>query len=206
MSDLFRYFKFGFGSSAGRDAYRGTAKSLPLILVITILLVIMLSPVWAGYDRRRGNAERSDSPNRPILNFFLTAYPIALMAYLLFYTSGYNPPALEVESPRAWIIGTTLYVTVAFYIGQFFGRKSAINRYATEDKENHNNNFLIENGIAKGEENWIGPDGEALRSINKTEEKMIFMAVGRRNKRAFITLNDKGYFQTYSGVIDVSEV
>jgi hypothetical protein len=206
MSNIFRYFQFGFGSSAGRSAFRKVEKNFLLIVFLIVLTMLLLSPVWAGFDRRRGNELRSDKPNRSLLNFAIALVPLLLSGYLLFYPASDGQPIVVVTSPHLWMIAAATYTFLAFHLGQFFGKVAAVSRYAEEDKIEYNRQFLVSNDISEGDDLWIGPDGETLRIVEREDNRILFMAVGRRNKRAFITMNDAGYYQEYSGIVGIGEI
>ena len=207
FSQLTNSATFGFGASAGRSSYKKLEKNFLFFLIITIILLIAAAPGWAGYDMYRGNARRSKPPNRFLLNLIIACAPLATILAAIYYQPEQGTPIITEDQP--WFIaGATMYSIVVFYIGRFFGGLSASNSYKKEDVISHNNTFLAEHGFATYEEEelLLDGDGESLREIESNSERITFMALGRRNKRAYIDLSPDGRFKYYSGVVHISEM
>ncbi len=69
-----------------------------------------------------------------------------------------------------------------------------------------NEAFLDSRGFVETGENEIthfDGEGNALRLTERTPTSIVFMAVGKRNKRAYIGLSPAGEMQNYSGVVNL---
>ena len=67
-----------------------------------------------------------------------------------------------------------------------------------------NEQFLESYGIretGEAETTHFDADGNALRLMERTPNSIVFMAVGKRNKRAYIGLTNEGEMINYTGVV-----
>lgn len=191
----------GFGLAFGRDIYKKSRKNIEIIL---LLLAIIFCPFIGGRGLIRGH-------DRGLVGtIFLT-----IVGSILLITVGYIAAALlafqtvvlgNVEPdnalPLALLCG---FVTTAFItgIGVLVGLVQRPKRLKAIAAIRANNRFLTDNGFRETDGTDIthyDPSGQALRFLEAHADRLVFMAVGRRGKRAYIDLNEDGRMVSYSGV------
>ena len=188
---------FGFGSAFGRDLYR-SAKDNPVVLLILGFFMASYGTrmFFTGVDK--GPIERF-LVNR-VIALILVIIGLALICGLMafFLTSfGLGP----------WATGIAIFLTVVFtiFIGVVWGQATRDEMVAARDVEEHNLQFLYEEGFSDHEfeeELFVDPDGNTLKLKEQDEERMVFTIVGKRGKRAAIRL-DHGRMTAYSGVVKI---
>ncbi|MBL6936626.1 MAG: hypothetical protein ISS15_11735 [Alphaproteobacteria bacterium] len=68
----------------------------------------------------------------------------------------------------------------------------------------YNDDFLLRNGIrATGDQDvtHYDPQNNPLRLMERQSDRLVFMAVSRRNRRAYISLDTEGRMVSYSGIV-----
>lgn len=188
----------GFGAAAGRDLYKGTKKATgTLILLIAIAASISL-PFLGMRNLMRGHAPGEGW--KAIGDVLLVPTGIAIGVAVAVFGGlmlGEEPFALAIIT----IVGSGLAAAV---IGAIFGlgqRPSTQRRYkiAVANEEFLNRLGIRETG--ETEISHIDGEGNALRLMERTDDSIVFMAVGKRNKRAYIRLSPRGEMQNYTGVV-----
>lgn len=104
---------------------------------------------------------------------------------------------LSAQSINAFMLSWSMPCILGLLIG---GAREDERRKANvlSDK---NEQFLVDNGIAEtGEEDVTHIDafGNNLRLLETSKKRFVFMVVGRRGARAYISLNEIGEFVTYT--------
>lgn len=193
----------GFGHSVGRDIWKWSRKNQFAILVLVALSGAVLLPLLAGRNLLRGC-------DRSVVGwFFLTFIPNVLMlilgcvlAILLF-----DFFLAEFVSPASGFTGSVLYgVTTTAgcaAIGVAWGGLSRPQRIRSFAVAKANERFLVEIGFKEtggADITHYDPSGLALRLLETQEDKLVFMVVGKRGKRAFINLDSEGRMTSYSGL------
>ena len=110
--------------------------------------------------------------------------------------------AEESENSISVFLGAPLVslTGLGFLIGvlQRPGRKR---QFAIEEE---NETFLLQNGIQEtgGEDvTHIDSNNNKLRLLEENNDMLVFMAVGRRNRRAYINFDQDGRMIEYTGVV-----
>ncbi len=165
---------WGAGGMFGRDAYK-TVKREWLAL---LLLAILLLPGWAGYDMARGHPRRGWFGGiflTFLLNLILAPIPTLLITALL-------------STPEHAGVGgaAATFSAIVFLIGIIVGlirRRGRLRRAAVEEA---NGRFFIEHGFDydQAEDLLIDRDGNKLRAKGLHDGELVYLVVGRRNKRA----------------------
>lgn len=199
---------FGYGASAGRSAWKKTEKysgSLFLVAVaIAVCLAAVVLPFWGARETVRGH-------QRSLLAFLFLTILAPIGAIVLGAGSAVVVDLLiqslqgiknETAEPRfVVVIGI---VGVAALLGVLSGliqRSARLEAFAVIDL---NEGFLRERGIREVSEpnaTHIDRWGNLLRLLDHDGTQMTFLAVGKRNKRAYIQLGLGGRMRAYSGVI-----
>lgn len=80
-------------------------------------------------------------------------------------------------------------------------RRPRAARFATIE---HNDRFMSDNGLQEtggSEVTHYDAAGTPLRLLEAGPQQLVFMAVGRRGRRAYIHLDERGRMRSYSGVV-----
>ncbi|WP_109366644.1 hypothetical protein [Ochrobactrum soli] len=194
----------GFGLSMGRDIYKGTKKNGGNLL---LLLAVIFCPFIGGRGLVRGH-------DRGVLGTLFLTYigsilliAIGFIAASILAFEGLAATSKESEAGGVIMLAMMIGAAVTAFlagIGMLTGlyqrpkrlRAFAVNRY--------NERFLTENGFKETDGKDIthyAPDGQALRFLEAHPGKLVFMAVGKRGKRAFIDLDNDGKMVSYTGVV-----
>lgn len=203
---------FGFGASAGRDAWKSFKKNFFFIILLLATIGLFVFPFLAFKTRFQGEplnddnavADRNSIVYLHIFGFLVCA---ALLVFVIWMA---DTDSRDTGSwPEIWPVytGVAAVFSVSAVIGMFVGKLIKPGRMAKFQIIAENNEFMERHGfIETGEEEITHYDGDgvALRFMEKTDHRIVFMAVGRRNKRAYINLSDNGAMMSYSGVISLA--
>lgn len=191
----------GFGFAFGKDAYKKTKKNVFSILLI---LAVVFFPFLGGRNLVRGH-DRG----------FCTTVFITLLGSVLLIVVGFCAATavlfhivamgkLNSENPLPLaVIGGLIITLVGTAIGLIVGLCQRPKRLRAFAACRANEKFLSENGFRETGGTDIthyDPSGQALRFIEAHPERLVFMAVGRRGKRAYIELDQSGRMMRYSGI------
>ena len=187
----------------GRDTYRSTKKNL---LVIAAIAAAAVLPFLGARRMVRGYRTGGGAIWGALSGTVLLA--IGLLPALVFGaiaasqgSGGDAFPALAFLFFGA-ISGIS---TLGGGIAGLVGRGKRFRMFQVEDA---NLAFLEANGITASEGDdvhYFDAQGNALRVIEATQEAVILMPIGTRNKRAYITITKDGEMLEYSGVVHISE-
>lgn len=189
----------GFGLSFGRDIYNKSKKNMDVIL---LLLAVVFCPFIGGRGLVRGH-------DRGLFGtIFLTVFgsilliAIGLCAATLVFQIIVELGEVENAFPRA-LRGGLVTTAALTSIGVLFGliqRPKRLNAIAISKA---NDQFLSDNGFREtngADITHYDPDGQALRFLEAHPDRLVFMVVGRRGKRAYIDLDKNGRMAGYSGI------
>lgn len=188
----------GFGAAAGRDLWKGTKKATGTLILLTAIAAAVSLPFLGMRNLIRGHAPGEGW--KAIREALLVPIGIAIGVGVAIFSAlmlGKEPFALAIIT----IVGSGL---AAALIGAIVGlgqRPSTQRRYKIAMA---NEEFLDRLGIRETGEieiSHIDGQGNALRLIERTANSIVFMAVGKRNKRAYIGLSPQGEMQSYTGVV-----
>lgn len=93
--------------------------------------------------------------------------------------------------------------------GMLSGHMEKPERLRTFAIAEHNERFLENLGFQEldgREVTHVDGQGNPLRLTEHNASRIVFMAVGRRNRRAYITLSPQGEMMNYSGIIPITEM
>lgn len=199
----------GYGGAIGRDAWRATKKGAPNALLIVLLLGgffgAVVFPFWGGRDLTRGH-DRS-----AMATFLLTVlFPLALLALgvgLGHVGDMWWQQMQGVKAPINPRLDVILLVSGgSFALGALYGFSQRRGRKARFFIEDHNRAFLRRRGFREeGEGEFRDGDGNLLRAVETSGTRITFLAVGKRNKRAYISTSADGAMLAYSGVMPVHQ-
>lgn len=194
----------GVGLSMGRDLYKSTKKKSGSILVILGIAGAIALPLLGarglirGHDRGLfGTLFLTIIGNIMLIALgFLLAVVILLILGLL---GGGNQDAL-VGALLVAFCSTILFSLIGF----IWGATQRPRRMRTFATAKMNERFLESIGFRETGGDKIthyDANGQALRFLESHGNQLVFMAVGRRGKRAFIDIAPDGKMLAYSGVV-----
>lgn len=79
-------------------------------------------------------------------------------------------------------------------------------RYRDKKRALFNRDFLVNLGfkeIGDGDLSYIDADGNPLRLVQTNQTQITFIVIGRRRSRAYIKLDKKGRYTSYTGPIKI---
>lgn len=193
---------FGFGASAGRDLWRWVKNDTAQALAFAVLLGAATLPVLSG----RGMTEGHD--RGPVATALKTVFGNALLlaaglglawACLILPTWNDKDPQAGIAAALAY---AALWCATLAVGGAAFGLARRPRRKRAFAVARHNREFLARTGIAEtraSDASHVGPEGERLRLLGDDDGNVVFMVVGKRAKRAYISMDGSGRFLEYSG-------
>lgn len=190
----------GFGAAAGRDLWRGTKKASGGILLLIAIAAAVTLPFIGARNLFRGHAPGEGW--KSVGDILLVPAGIAIGIIV----SGFAGTMLG-EQPFYLVIFAIVTASLAAAgIGIFVGlmqRPTMQKRFAIAAA---NEAFLNQVGIretGESEISHIDAEGNGLRLMERTNDSIVFMAVGKRNKRAYIAITPDGAMRSYSGVVSL---
>lgn len=192
----------GFGLAFGRDIYRKSKKNIEIIL---LLLAVVFCPFIGGRGLVRGH------DRGPLGTIFLT-----VAGSILFIAIGFCAATaltfqivvlgkIEPDNPFTLaLLGGFATTAVLAGIGVVVGLIQRPKRLKVIAIGKANEQFLTNNGFHETDGTDIthyDPSGQPLRFLEAHPGRLVFMAVGRRGKRAFIDLDQEGRMIGYTGIL-----
>lgn len=207
-----------FGFSFGRDVYK-KSKKLPELLLIAIVFIGLLGSYVAGL----WIARNEKTIFLAIMNKFgaVIIYLLSLPAlYLvgLFLTNmlfevevgpnaadserHFNAP-FDVNKPLL----SAFFIISSHFLFLFGLARGALQRKARRyawNAERENAVFFESHGITVlDDENIVDVDGTRYTLKNVFSDRLEWLAVGKRNKRGYITFDDYGRYTSWSGLVSL---
>ena len=199
----------GFGLSFGRDAYRKAKEKWPLVVILVCLVGVFFASMWLFRNYRTATG-----------SLFKTLGALIILAGLgagLYYALVVAFPVVVANEEQADVIienvqfyGFGLY-GILFLAGGLVGIKHQKKRRQAWEAETHNAAFLLEQGLEtvdvddKGNlrlRDPINEIGYRLSDDLNVAGELEFIALGKRNKRAYIEYDGTGKFVSWSGLVD----
>ena len=191
----------GFGLAFGRDVYSKSKKNIQIILLV---LAVVFCPFIGGRGLVRGHDR---GPIGTIFltvfgSFFLIAVGLCAATFLAFEIVVMGKIAQDNPFPNALLGGFAMTAVIAG-IGVLVGLSQRPRRLKAIAISKANDQFLADNGFRETDGADIthyDPNGQPLRFLEAHPDRLVFMVVGRRGKRAFINLDQDGRMVGYLGI------
>lgn len=191
----------GFGFAFGRDIYKKSKKNVEIIL---LLLAIIFCPFIGGRGLVRGH-------DRGVFGtLFLTVLGSILLITIGFCGATFLTfevvvmGKIDPNNPMPFaLLAGFLITAVITGVGVVVGLAQRPKRLKAIAASRANEKFLTDNGFRETYGTDIthyDPTGQPLRFLEAHPDRLVFMAVGRRGKRAYIDLDPDGRMVGYSGV------
>lgn len=184
----------GFGASFGRDLYK-SAKKNPFILIV--LGIALIAVGWRGFYMGvgRSSAYRLFVTFLGSLLMVVTGTSLFLLVGLL-YSDNQNTVPIIVA------LGCVILATIS---GNFWGLSARKKRKTAIAIKKQNIEFFQEIGLSDSafDTNLLTDrEGNLLKLIEQTDEKIVFSVSGRRGLRAAISLSH-GLMSNYTGIVKI---
>ena len=194
----------GFGLSFGRDIYKKTKKAYLLIFLILLIFSLFTSGVWTSRNYKSIFAivgMRISAILIGIPSLICTSF----IAYLFLVITKEDIPedfSNYTYSEISYIFFPSLIIYLIGFLVGYFQRKK---RKTIWDAELHNERFLIENNIIEHEDGTLE---DALYNVvysikHVGAKRVTLMPFNRKGKRAYIDLDNKGFYINYTGLISI---
>ena len=108
------------------------------------------------------------------------------------------------EAPVSWFSG--VYQKSVSALEQAIGPSLHPSSYRAKRRAKQNEDFLKNLGfkeVCDGDLSYIDSDGNPLRLVQSNATQITFLVIGRRRSRAYIKLDKKGRYTSYTGPIKV---
>jgi hypothetical protein len=191
----------GFGLSLGRDVYRKVRpKNTSNVVLLLLAVGGVFLPVLGGINLCQGH--RRGWVGTIFLTFGVSVLSVAagfciMLSPFVILVEGFN---IDIKIV-GWILVITTGLTVLGMLIGLFRRAKRLRRFAII---NDNEAFLARSGFKEtggSDVTHYDPNGNALRFLEADPDRLIFMAVGRRGRRAYIDLDSSGRMLAYSGIV-----
>lgn len=218
----------GFGLSFGRDVYKKAKKYWPLVIVLVCVLGAFFAGLWIFRNYRTALdtvVKKLASLMVLVASFYALHLTLLLMDVILPISqllmvhdlsqtltpivadSDLDPYLVSPELLRVVIIQSA-----AFVIGALVGMSHRRRRKVAWIAEDHNTAFLADQGLEIVDEDEKGnlrlrsnveEVGYRLTDDLSVTKELEFLALGRRNKRAYMTYDEIGRYTSWSGLVQV---
>lgn len=195
----------GYGLSIGRDFWKSTKKNRGLLLILLVIGCALALPLLGGRGLLRGHDRGffGTVVATVIGNLFLVSAGFAISFALIAFVGSSQVQDADTVVGAALITaaGVTAVPSLAGLIWGVLQRPTRLRTFRTVRA---NDEFLKLVGITETGGDDIthhSPEGP-LRLLEAHRDRLVFMVVGRRGKRAYIKLSEDGRMVAYSGVAE----
>lgn len=189
----------GYGAAMGRDAWKATRRNAGLLLFLALIACAIVMPFLGGRNLTRGYPEGQRPPVFTSMLLILGGAAMGLAATGIMSLYG-------VLLNHVLVVGGVAALSMSF--GLVWGSVQKPRRLHTFAIAEHNEEFLDSFGfeeVNEKEVSHIDGEGNPLRLTERNADSIVFLAVGRRNRRAYIGLSPEGRMLGYTGVIAVTD-
>ena len=209
----------GFGLSLGRDIYKKAKRHWPLLLILVCLAGVYFAGLWLfrNYRTLAGSILKKAGALVVLVLSCTGIYTGAAIAVGVFAPS---VPAPQDEMgnptigsfPGSLLLWTLIVQGVLFLAGAAVGMSHRRKRRLAWEAEEHNEGFLREHDLEVVDADEKGnlrlrdlssSVGYRLVDDLKLGGELEFMALGKRNKRAYLQYDGTGKYTSWSGLTEV---
>lgn len=221
----------GMGFSFGRDIYRKAKKERGFLVAIFLIGLAFFGNytggIWIGRNYRtsvEAILKRVAAVLFIVPSFAILAVTVSLIQHL--FDDDSPPPIDQIQQQSGellsgqstapsigehgheesflTLIGIVVPVGI-ISIGYFAGNQQRRKRQQVWDAEEHNERFMETYGLIEHEDGTIEDisNGQNYRVDNVGKRRITLFPIGRRGKRAYITINETGKYDEFSGITRV---
>lgn len=218
----------GMGFALGRDIYRKAKKERGLLIAIFVIILTFFGNytggVWIGRNYRTNSEailKRLAAVLIIIPSFLILAFIVSLFQHIS--SDRASPPTTQIQyqteelassqSEGHSIVEQTpdeSFMTLAgitvplgiISVGLLAGSKQRRKRQLVWDAEEHNTLFMEENDLVEHEDQTIEDisTGQNYRVDSIGSRRVTLFPIGRRGKRAYITIDEAGKYEDFIGI------
>jgi hypothetical protein len=136
----------------------------------------------------------------------LTGTVLQVISIPIIYQFFHAQQHADGQQPAANTGIVILTVTLSILAGLLIGAIQRPGRFEAFAIARDNIDFLIKNNLTPGDDDavtYYDAQNNPLRFLEKRDDREVYMAVGRRNKRAYIDLDTSGRMVRYSGIVSL---
>lgn len=188
----------GYGAAMGRDAWRATKKKGGFLLFLALIACAIVLPFLGGRNLTRGYPEGQRPPVFTSMVLIVGGWIFGLIA----------AGVLAAYEVTGQFSNMGIIVVASAGVGLLYGASQKSRRLRTFEIADRNEHFLQEFGFEEldgTEVTHMDGEGNPLRLMERNDESIVFLAVGRRNRRAYIRLSPEGQMLGYTGVIAITD-
>lgn len=217
----------GFGLSLGRDVYKASKKNFLYVIIFAAIVFSFVGNYVAGVWLARNYRTLWNSFLRKLsaVVIYIVSAPVAYFTGLFigaisldfagYRSDGRSDIASVLEGTAPWsvlletqnLIELSILLLMSnllFVCGLAVGFLQRRARRRAWKAEQANIAFLAENSLtALDDENIVDAEGIRYNLKNTFNDRIEWMAVGRRNKRAYMHFNDSGRYTSWSGLVSI---
>lgn len=200
----------GFGLGFGRDTWKSAKKNRGALFLLALAGAALVLPFLGGRNLVRGYPRDSRTKAFWGITFgillIVGGAAITLVLALVVFAVTTGSQSFTASSQSFLLDAVSGLVGFLAALGVLIGafqRPTRRKKFAIEER---NEAFLDKLGFAEtGEQEITHYDGEGnpLRLLERAKDTVVFLAVGKRNKRAYIRLSPDGEMTGYTGVIPI---
>ncbi|MGQ2909197.1 MAG: hypothetical protein ACT6QU_14730 [Aliihoeflea sp.] len=206
VRDIATAAAFGFGASAGRDLWRWLKYDTAQAFAFAVLTGALTLPALAGRGLTEGHERGlAGTVAKTIVGNVMLLGLGVVLAWACLVLPTWNEANPGAGFVAAFVYAVIWSVSIAL-IGSVWGLFRRRRRKRAFGVARQNRSFLVNAGIipTKAKDaTHVGPDAERLRLLGNDDGNVVFMVVGRRSKRAYISMDREGRFLEYTGPISV---
>lgn len=188
----------GYGAAMERDAWRATKKRGGFLLFLALIACAIVLPFLGGRNLTRGYPEGQSPPVFTSILLIVGGWIFGLIA----------ASVLAAYEMTGQFSNMGIIVVASAGVGLLYGASQKPRRLHTFEIADRNEHFLEQFGFEEldgTEVTHMDGEGNPLRLTERNDESIVFLAVGRRNRRAYIRLSPEGRMLGYTGVIAITD-
>ena len=193
----------GFGLSLGRSTYNKTTS--PNAILVLLALMIVFGVLYAFYFNALtffrnyrswfwGTVIRVTN-----LAFWFLSFSFVYSIYLS-ELEKMDTPNADATITRIVLFGLPTFLTFAGMIRGLLARRK---RKLYWETEVYNTEFLSQHNLIEDDDHVTDNEGQKYRLENVTQDYIELFPLGRRGKRAYLTFDEVGKFQEWTGMVKV---
>ena len=192
----------GMGFAFGRDIYKQLKKWYILLVILVAIFSLYTTGIWIA--RNYNHILKSIFVR---IGALIVGIPSSAILYLcsmiLFVPKGDDVSASDITNND--LIYPLILPAIVLLAGLVVGSIQRKKRRQIWDAELFNSNFMESEGLIEHEDGTIEDTGNSVNYkidfIGK--ERVTLMPIGRRNKRAYIYIDNVGKYSSFSGLTSI---
>lgn len=192
----------GMGFAFGRDIYKQLKKWYILLVILVAIFSLYTTGIWIA--RNYNHILKSIFVR---IGALIVGIPSSAILYfcsmILFVPKGDDVSASDITNND--LIYPLILPAIVLLAGLVVGSIQRKKRRQIWDAELFNSNFMESEGLIEHEDGTIEDTGNSVnyRIDFIGKERVTLMPIGRRNKRAYIYIDNAGKYSNFSGLTSI---